>query len=99
MPTSHHHQISKIIEVIISVKPDSVLDIGIGFGKYGVLLREYLELWNNEGHQYNHFTKRIDGIEAFKHYITPIHEYVYDNILIGDALELIDRIEPRYDLV
>lgn len=98
MPTSQHFQISKIIDLIIKLNPHSILDIGVGFGKYGMLCREYLELWNNR-QAYKKFFRRIDGIEAFKDYITPLHEYIYDNIYLGDALEIIEKINFKYDLV
>jgi hypothetical protein len=42
---------------IIALKPKSILDIGTEFGKYGVLCREYLELW--DGRQKYEFTRRI----------------------------------------
>ena len=34
------------MDINIALKPFSILDIGSGFGKYGVLCREYLELWD-----------------------------------------------------
>jgi hypothetical protein len=34
------------MDLIISVKPFSFLDVGSDFGKYGILCREYLELWD-----------------------------------------------------
>ncbi len=43
MPTSHLYQISDILEIISLIRPRSVLDVGVGFGKYGLLAREYLE--------------------------------------------------------
>jgi hypothetical protein len=46
MPTSHPYQLNEIIDLAMKVDPKSVLDVGVGFGKYGVLLREYLELWD-----------------------------------------------------
>ncbi len=70
MPSSHFGQLNEIVELIKLSKPKSVLDIGVGFGKYGVLAREYLELWD-EGKKYNDREIRIDGIEAFEKYITP----------------------------
>jgi hypothetical protein len=42
MPTSHPHQLNQIVELIMLTDPHSLLDVGIGFGKYGVLAREYL---------------------------------------------------------
>ena len=98
MPSSQHYQISKIIDLIIKLNPKSILDIGVGFGKYGVLLREYLELWNNK-HTYNEFSVRIDGIEAFADYITPLHKFIYNKIYIGDAIEVVNSIDSKYDLI
>lgn len=79
-------------------KPDSVLDIGVGFGKYGFLCREYLELWDGRD-IYDDWQHRIDGIEIFEKYITPAHNHIYDNIYIGDALSVLPRLNTRYDLI
>jgi len=76
------------------------LDAGTGFGKYGVLMREYLELWNYEGRTFfSQFKRRIDGIEGFEEYITPVHHYVYNNIFIGNIIEVIEKIDYTYDLI
>ncbi len=98
MPTSHHRQISTIMEAIITLDPQSVLDIGVGFGKYGVLCREYLELWDGR-EDYHHFLRRIDGIEAFEDYLTPLHSYIYNHVYIGSAQDVIKTIKTSYDLV
>ena len=71
MPTSQLNQLPQIIELILFTNPEKMLDVGVGFGKYGFLSREYLELWDdkrrysNWTNRYN-WTKRIDGIEVFK---------------------------------
>jgi hypothetical protein len=98
MPSSQHYHISKILNMIIHINPMSVLDIGTGFGKYGVLCREYLELWDGR-HNYSQFLRRIDGVEVFGDYITPLHKFVYNNIYVNDIIEVLDKIEYRYDLV
>jgi hypothetical protein len=82
---------------IIALKPTSVLDIGVGFGKYGVLCREYLDLW--DGRQKYEFTKRIDGVEVFPNYITPLHKFIYNNIYSEDIIKLVDKIDFKYELV
>jgi hypothetical protein len=58
------------MDLIVNINPNSVLDIGTGFGKYGLLCREYLELWDGR-QNYDKFLRRIDGVEAFESYITP----------------------------
>ena len=98
MPSSHISQISTIMELVLGTRPRSVLDIGIGFGKYGFLCREYLELWDGRN-QYNDWQHRIDGIEAFEKYVTPLQETIYDNIYIGNALDVVPSLDYMYDLV
>ncbi|MCU0611673.1 MAG: class I SAM-dependent methyltransferase [Candidatus Eisenbacteria bacterium] len=97
MPSSDFNQIGPIVELIVLTNPQSVLDVGCGFGKFGVLAREYLELWDGRG-RYGDRTRRIDAVEAFEPYITPLHRFIYDEILIGDAGGIIPGIEHAYDL-
>lgn len=40
--TSYAENIKPILEAVIEINPKRVLDIGAGFGKYGVLIREAL---------------------------------------------------------
>jgi len=68
-------------------QPTSVLDIGIGYGKYGFLAREY-------GH-----AKIVDGVEAEKRYITPIQKSIYDSLYLVDITKELDVIARVYDLV
>ncbi|TES46072.1 hypothetical protein E2L07_19740 [Halalkalibacterium halodurans] len=80
MPTSWIQAIPEIMEEVERFKPNSILDIGIGFGKYGVLLRESLEL-PYERYSKSDWKVRLDGVEAFTNYKNPIHEHVYDKVL------------------
>lgn len=41
MPTSEHRQIPHICDVLVRERPRTVLDVGAGYGKFGVLAREY----------------------------------------------------------
>jgi len=86
------------MDLITIIDPRSVLDVGTGFGKYGILCREYLELWDGR-QQYSDFKRRIDGVEAFSPYITPLHNYVYDNLYVEDMRELVAKLDYSYDLV
>ena len=98
MPTSHHDQVNEVLDLIIATNPTKMLDIGVGFGKYGFLAREYLEL--SDGRDvYGDWTRQIDGIEGFEEYITPLQRQIYSNIHIGNVLVIIDSIETQYDLI
>ncbi|MEW5995165.1 MAG: class I SAM-dependent methyltransferase [Candidatus Zixiibacteriota bacterium] len=98
MPSSHFLQLNEIMQLIFLTRPQSLLDIGVGFGKFGVLAREYLELWDGRV-KYGEWTRRIDGIEAFEQYLTPLHDYVYDHVHIGNALDILPTLDIRYDLI
>ncbi len=98
MPSSQHYHISKIMDLVIGLRPTSLLDIGAGYGKYGVLCREYLELWDGR-QNYDERLRRIDGVEVYECYITPLHKFVYDHVYVGDILKVIDELEFQYDLV
>jgi SAM-dependent methyltransferase len=97
MPTSHYAQIGKVVEIMFLLRPQSVLDVGIGYGKYGFLAREYLELWL-EHKPYDDRKIKIDGIEAFPAYINDGHRYYYDKIYEGNALDTLPVV-GQYDLI
>ena len=80
----------------MQLNPQSVLDIGAGFGKYGLLCREYLEYWGpNAGLDWK---RKIDAVEVFPKYIAPLHHYVYNNIYVDDVLKILPKLKG-YDLV
>ncbi|CAN5877124.1 hypothetical protein BH23THE1_BH23THE1_33010 [soil metagenome] len=97
MPSSQYYQIPKIIEMLISINPHSVIDIGSGFGKFGVLCREYLDL--RDGRQKYEFKRRIDCVEVFHDYISPLHNYVYNKTYNDNILDIVSKLKLRYDLV
>ncbi len=98
MPSSYPEQIPIIIDILMRLRPRSILDIGVGFGKYGFLAREYLEIWGKDT-GYKDFKLRIDGVEPFNEYITPCHRYIYNNIYTTSALEFVNKQSTSYDLV
>jgi SAM-dependent methyltransferase len=84
MPTSEHWQIPKIVDVIASVRPRTVLDVGAGYGKYGLLAREYGG------------AERVDAIDANAPRF-PVYDHIYLGDL--RKLESLLPSEPkRYDL-
>jgi len=102
MPSSTFRLISPICSRIVSclegweLEAKSVLDIGIGFGKYGFLTREY-----NGGFYLPEDEKKllvVDGIEIYEPYVQPIHRLIYDNIYMGNVSEVIKTLGV-YDLI
>ncbi|MFH1034253.1 MAG: class I SAM-dependent methyltransferase [Pseudomonadota bacterium] len=98
MPSSHPMQINEVLNLIMTLNPQSLLDVGVGFGKFGFLAREYLELWDGR-EAYGDWRRRVDGVEGHGAYITDLHRQIYNHIHIGDARLVLPRIQDRYDLV
>lgn len=96
MPSSSHHHISKMVDWIVRLQPRSVLDIGVGFGKWGFLAREYTDIAELR-YGRDEWQVRIDGIEAHEGYRNPVYDHIYDTVFFGDALSLVDEL-PDYDL-
>ncbi|MBC7218157.1 MAG: glycosyltransferase family 4 protein [Candidatus Caldatribacterium sp.] len=97
MPTSFIHAAPVLVEAATAVSPKSILDIGVGFGKYGVLLREVLEISQNR-YRKEDWEIRIDGVEAFAGYRNPIHDFVY-NCIFYETIEDCLLHLPVYDVV
>lgn len=97
MPTSQFHQINEIVELMFLTRPASILDAGIGFGKYGMLAREYLDVWNRR--RRSECAIRIDGIEVFREYLNSVHDFVYNRICVGDAVDVVPRLDLEYDVI
>jgi len=84
VPTSQHWQIPFVLDVIANERPDTVLDVGAGFGKYGALAREFAS------------PSRVDALDVTAPRL-PGYDHVYlgdlralERVLPADA--------PRYDL-
>ncbi len=84
MPTSEHWQIPRVCDVLVVEKPATVLDVGAGYGKYGLLAREFGE------------ARRVDAIDARPPRFD-VYDHVYVGDL--RRLDSLLPAEPaRYDL-
>jgi len=97
MPTSDHHNINTILTILTRLGPQRVLDIGCGFGKYGVLLREYLDIWKGRLEPQD-WRLTLVGIEAFSHYRNPIHDFVYSTVHYGEAQKILPKL-GEFDVI
>lgn len=98
MPTSHFEVTSKVMEIVTNINPKSVLDIGVGFGKNGMLCREFLDVWQGRYPGKDKWQARIDGIEIFSDYQNPIWAFCYDEVIIGNVMDHLERLK-KYELV
>src|SRR5438477_6170404 len=102
MPSSRPNTVPTIIHLLRQLKPRSILDVGVGFGKWGHLFREYTDILEAERdprrYERKNWQVKIDGIEGHAAYLTEMHRYLYNDIHLGNACDLITKLPP-YDLV
>jgi hypothetical protein len=79
MPTSALALAHHLVNLAEQTRADSILDVGPGYGKYGVLLREYL----------NHKPSELSCVEAERRYLDGaraiLHVEAYDEVYLGDV--------------
>lgn len=99
MASSTEQALTPVIEKVMTLHPKTILDVGVGFGKWGFLCREYLECWKDRTYPKD-WQIQLDGIEAWEPFVSglPWLKVVYDNIYIGDAEVLIHGLDD-YDLI
>src|SRR6266545_2972723 len=97
MPVSNPWHAPVVLHLVLAVHPTSILDVGIGLGTYGFLLRQYLDITRGNLDR-NRWEVRIDGIEVFGGYKNPVWDYAYDSVLLGDVRSLLANI-GRYDVI
>jgi hypothetical protein len=96
MPHSSHLATTQLMEHVVRLRPERVLDVGVGYGKWGFLIREALDFMEGR-HEPGEWRTRIDGIDAHP-YESPLHAWVYDDIRVADALDVLDEL-AGYDVV
>ncbi|MEI4831422.1 glycosyltransferase family 4 protein [Bacillus sp. FJAT-53711] len=97
MPSSFYQAIPDILQHVIVEEPMSILDVGVGFGKYGLLLREALDVPYERYHKHE-WQVVIDGIEVFEDYRNPVHEHIYNNMYYDNVFQKIDDL-TKYDVI
>lgn len=73
MPSSFVDSVAPILHTIINFAPERVVDVGPGWGKYGLMCREYLP-----------GLKWLDAVEV-KEGRCLTQESIYDHIFVSDA--------------
>ncbi len=97
MATSSAGHITHAVRQIVLHNPQSVLDVGMGFGRWGFLCREMLDVFPGR-YRKEEWRLRLEGIEVYEPYVQPHHRHLYDAIHIGDAREVVPTL-GEYDMV
>jgi hypothetical protein len=98
MPTSTYAHVAVVASFLERTRPESVLDVGVGNGKMGFIVRDLLDVMLGGRHRSEDWLVRLDGIEAFGEYVQAHQRAIYNEIHLGDAVDLIDRL-GSYDVI
>jgi hypothetical protein len=97
MPLSNYLHVPTVLHFIAAIRPRRLLDVGIGMGAYGFLIRQYFDV-GYERLRPEDWQMHIDGVEIFEGYQNPVWAYAYDSVIIGDIRGVVADL-GAYDLV
>lgn len=97
MPLSNPDHISTVLHFAQACRPKSILDVGIGTGSYGLLLRQSLDIGYGRV-QPAEWQVEITGVEIFENYHNPVWDYAYTSVILGDVRQILPKLK-NYDLV
>lgn len=97
MPTSAPRTLASVHDILHRLQPASLIDIGVGHGKTGVLVREFTDIWHKR-YTPSQWTTRIYGVEVYEQYRNPLWDYAYDEVRVGDALQVLPEL-PDVDVI
>ncbi len=98
MATSNWQHITYCCELLFALSPGSVLDLGMGFGRWGMLTREMCDVWQNRITP-EQWQVELVGVEAFQKLVQPYHGAFYDEVIVADALDYVRGAERTFDLI
>lgn len=78
--------------------PCRILDVGCGSGRWGLLAREFLELWHHRFTQ-EEWESEIFGLDINPDNWTPVHDWAYTMHVTADARQSEPLLSTRFDLI
>lgn len=100
MPSSFVDSVPPIIKLLVELEPRHVLDVGPGWGKYGLMCREYLPtllsltaLEVPEGRYLPGSQGRVLSLAGY------LQEAIYDHVVIEDVRSCVGGVFSDFDLV
>ncbi len=100
MESYSHLNITDILEIVRKVNPVKILDVNVGFGRWGILFRELLERDNvSKVKRPDLWNMKIDGVEDLEgENLCTYHDIFYDNIYRQNIHSFLKSHVSLYDL-
>lgn len=99
MPSGASETIPYFVEFTRKNRPNlkTVLDVGVGFGKDGFLLREYYDVKTWHNYRPETWQLKLTGVDIYNGYISELQRMIYNKVIIGDIMDVLPRL-GQFDL-
>jgi hypothetical protein len=87
-----------VCDIIWQYHPKSVLDIGPGFGRWGFLAREMLDVFQGRIAK-STWKTRICCVEAYSGYVREQYSFIYDRVFVDCGRRFLSRTDERFDMI
>ncbi|MBU1173546.1 MAG: hypothetical protein KKD44_28595 [Proteobacteria bacterium] len=91
--------IPTIIDLVRGLEPKTIVDLGMGIGMVGYLIRILVDVansvWDGRTVHMEDWSMEIVGVEAYDKYITPVQIYIYDRIYTQDIYDFLLESEQE----
>jgi Capsular polysaccharide synthesis protein len=91
-------QIPFCVEAITEVSPQRVLDVGLGFGRWGMLIREFCEAPEDATDNKN-WRVHLEGLETSRSNVEDYYHYFYNQIHIEKSPEYFLSMTDTWDMI
>jgi len=98
MGTSSWQNIPFCVDVLMKIEPTRVLDIGVGFGRWGMLVREFCDVWFGRVFR-SDWKVWIEGVEGFSQNIDDYHRFFYNRIRVADFQDIYSELIDRWNVI
>lgn len=98
MPVSHPNHLPPVLHIVHGFSPRSVLDVGVGIGAVGLLVRQMLDISRGNLTR-DTWSTRLEGVEIFPAYRNPVWDYAYDRIHEMDVHDFLSANRSEFDLI
>lgn len=92
MPIGNYALVSHVIHDLVTVRPQRVLDLGIGFGFYGSAVRQWLDFGVQP------WRTHLVGVEGWAGYSNPLWD-LYDVLVVDSIQNYLQRHHDQFDWI
>jgi hypothetical protein len=96
-PTRDWQALPFCIEAMVDISPKRVLDLHMGLGQWGMLVREFCEERKGGTHR-QQWKIHLEGIQPFGQKVEDYHRFLYDRVLATNGEDLTEQMNDSWDL-